>query len=231
MARSVTAASMMTQLEEMVGAENDTHLSAAEKWRILSRAIAATWDKILSLGLGNEFIKKVTFNTTAGTSEYALATIVSAGDFYKVSELYVDEGNGQLRPVSKVSPAEIQLYRAPNQTVPMVLYYHRCAPVWDGSGDEDFDGINGWEEHALLKAAITIKQKKEDDTGPFRAALRECELRMDSVGNRTGAEPPRVVRRRMTAQRDWYYPYRNNVSGWLLRGANLELYYRYGAEP
>jgi len=230
-ARSVTAASMMSRLEEMTGTENDTHLSTAEKWRILSSAIAATWDKMLSLGLGNEHVKKVTFNTTAGTSEYALSTLVSAGDFYKVANLYVDEGSGQLREVSMVNPSEIQLYRAPASAVPMVLYYHRCAPVWDGTGDEDFDGINGWEEHALLRAAITVKSKKEDDTGPFRASLREIELRMDTAGNRHGAQPPRVVRRRMTAQRDWYYPYRNNVSAWLLRGLNLELYYRYGAEP
>src|SRR3954468_16207573 len=120
--RAVLGSDLLTRLEEMTDTQNDPHLSTAEKYRILTSAVAKTWDLIL-LSSPAAYVKSVTFNTVANQKEYPVDTIVSAGDFYKVSTLYVDEGNGQLRPLGRINPMEEQSYRAPVSAVPMKLYY------------------------------------------------------------------------------------------------------------
>lgn len=225
--RAVLASALLTRLEEMTDTQNDPHLSTAEKYRILTSAVAKTWDLILLNSPGDAYVTSVTFSTVPGQKEYSLSTIVPAGDFYKVSQVYVDEGNGQLRPIGRINPMEEQPYRAPAAAIPMKLYYTPCAPTFV-TGAESFDGINGWEEHTLQLAAMTVKKKKEDDYRPFESAMRDVEQRIQTMGNRSRAEPPRVVMKRRQRLMDRYAAWTNNVSCWDLRGSNLELMYRYG---
>lgn len=211
----------------MTNTTNDTHLTAAEVYRILTSAVGDTWDFLLANGVGDEFVKSVSFTTVAGQKEYAIDTIAPAGDFYKVQTLYVDEGNGQLRPITRINPFEEQAYRAPVSEVPMKLYYVPCAPVWT-TGLESFDGINGWEEHVLCTAAMTIKAKKNDDYRWYANRKMELEKRIQGMAGRSPGEPPRVVMKRRQQRMDWYSPWRNNVSCWDKRGNNIELFYLYG---
>lgn len=218
---------MLARLRQMTDAVSDTHLTDPEMYAALTSAVAETWDLILSSGVGDEYVKKVSFNTQANVVEYPTATIFSAGDFYKISAIYVDEGQGQLRPLNRISPYEEQAYRAPASIIPIIAYYIPCAPTWS-TGAESFDGINGWEEHTLNTAAIFVKAKKEDDATTFRQRKRELEGRISTMANRSRGEPPRVVRKRRAQAMDNYAAWQNNVSCWDLRGVNLELYYRFG---
>ncbi len=228
--RAVLASALLTRLRQMTDTVNDTHLTDAELYAVLTSAVAETWDAIMAGGSAGEFVKRQTFNTVAGQKEYALSgtnKIITDDDFYKVQTLYVDERNGQLRPINRINAAEEQPYRAPTNVIPMVLYYVPCAPVWV-DGTESFDGINGWEEHTLVTAAIFIMNKKQDDANPFKQRKRELEARISTMANRSRGEPPRVVRKRRQQVQDRYALWLNNVSCWDIRGGNLELFYRYG---
>lgn len=227
MARAVLASEMLSRLRQETDTENDTHLTDAELYRILTSCVADTWDKIIAAAPGDMYVKSVTFTTTSGTVEYPFSTLVSAGDYYRMSKLYVDEGSGQFRPIGRINTSETQSYRAPISAVPMKLYYAPCAPVWT-LGSESFDGINGWEEHTICLAAEVVKKKKSDDYQPFRARRLEIERRIATMGNKDDEEPPRVVRKRMRQSMDYYASFRNNISKYAIRGLNLELYYNYG---
>ncbi len=211
----------------MCDAASDTNLKDQWLYDVLSAAVADTWDKILSAGVGDHYVKSVTFNTVAGQGDYLLSTLISAGDFYKVSQVLVNEGNGQYRPISRINAAELQAYRPPTAVIPMKLYYIPCAPVWT-VGNESFDGINGWEEHTLATAAVMVKKKKQDDYQPFQQRKLELERRMATNASRDDAEPPRVARKRKRQSQDYYAAFRSNVSKYAVRGLNLELYYDYG---
>ena len=118
--------------------------------------------------------------------------------------------------------------RPPNGAYSMKLYYVPCAPLFV-TGAESFDGINGWEEHVIMTAAIAVKTKKQDDTGQYRARKRELEERIKNHANRDADDPPRVIRRRrVQAMANLWAPYSPNVTHWDLRGGNLELFYTYG---
>lgn len=214
----------------MTDTQNETHLSDAEMYRILSSAWAETWDFILLNGIG-EYVKEQLFDTVANQRAYDLSGmggIVDDDDFYKLATLYVDEGSGQWRPLNRINPAEEQAYRPPAADgIHMVMKYIPCAPVIV-TGTETFDGINGWEEHVLNTAAMTVMKKKQDDQGPYKQAKRELESRIQTMANRMQGEPPRVVRKRHQRSQDRYALWLNNVSCWDLRGGKLELFYRYG---
>lgn len=234
--RTFTLAELRSRLEKLTDTENDTHLSTTEKNEIIASAAAETYDKILSAGLGEKYVRSVTFNTIAGTQEYDLtsATYVPLQDFYKVHQLYVDEGNSQFRPVSRINSAEVMTFRPPTTVVAMKLFYIPCAPTFKVAGvfsdAATFDGVSGWEEHLLQTAAIAVKAKKEDDAGPYIRRKAELEQRIAFMGRTDHSEPTRVVRRRYRTN-DPFSLYRGNVNAWLIRGDKLNLLYHWGYVP
>lgn len=217
----VTGSEMLVRLREAVGAENDTHVGDPELYRALTVGVQETWDTLLSMGIGTEGVKSATFTCLPGVQEYAKTGI--AADFYQVSRLLVQETDGRLRPVSRVNPSEQYTMKAPTEGATMKLYYFPTAPVFT-TGNETFDGVNGWEEHSIMGGAIYIKAKKEDDTGQFRARKREIETRMATMSNRLRDEPPRIVRRRSPIRRGYHIPYVTSVRAYDLRGGNMELF-------
>ncbi len=228
MPRAILASALLTRLRQMTDTVNNTHLTDAEGYAVLTSAVADTWDKILASGGSDRYTKSASFSTVAGTKTYDLDTICTADDdFYKVDAIYVNEGNGLLRPITRIAPFEELAYRAPSTVTPMVLYYIPCAPVWS-TGAESFNGINGWEEHTLVTAAMTVQIKRGDDYSPFARRKGELEQRMATAVNVSNAEPSRVVKKRRSRYDDRYLAWSNSVSNYDVRGSNLELFYRYG---
>ena len=152
MARTLTKGELRTRLEQLTDSESDAHLGTNEKDEILNSAMAETWDHIVAAGLAEKFVKSVSFSSVSGTLEYSFASVISAGVFYRIHALYVDEGSGQLRPLKRIAPAEVRPFRPPTSTVNLKLYYIPICPrITAGVGTDSttFDGINGWEEHTL----------------------------------------------------------------------------------
>lgn len=222
---------------ETADAVNDAHISEAESNRILNSAITETWDLICQSGLGEKFVRYVDFNTTAGTQEYEFDTLVEPNAFrqgiYRIHQVYVNEGNGQFRPITRLNPSEVLSFRPPVSAAPMRLYYILNAPVWseDVTDDEEvFDGINGWEEHTILAGAMKIKTKKDDSYRQLQDSKREIERRIATMGMVDFAEPARVVRRRKQAVNPWAL-YSHTVNAYLVRGDKIELVHMYGYTP
>lgn len=217
---------LISRMEKLCDIENDQHLSSPEKFEIMNSAIAETWDAIIDAGLGEKWIKSVAFNTVAGQQAYPLFTI--APDFYRVSQVYVNEGNGQSRPIRSINQSEIQMFRPPQTNQAMVLYYVPYSPIL--TTGQTFDGINGWEEHTLMTACAHVKMKREEDYSTYNRRKQELVARMRAMGKTDLAEPPRVARKR---KRQWdpYMIYVNNINCYMIRGDAIELFYNYGYVP
>jgi hypothetical protein len=225
-ARTQTIDFMISRMEKICDIENDSHLSSAEKFEIMNAAIAEAWDKIIDSGIGDKYVKSATFNTVSGQQEYPIFTIAS--DFYRISQLYVDEGNGQWRPIHQIQSAEIQSFRPPNSVVPMKLYYFPYSQIL--TTGQTFDGINGWEDLAIYIAAQAVKIKRDEDYSQIVRRKMEIEKRLASMGQINLAEPKRVVRKRRRLF-DPFFIYTKNINAYLVRGDNLELFYHYGFIP
>ncbi len=224
-ARTQTIDFLISRMEKLCDVENDTHLSSAEKFEIMNSAIAETWDVIINAGLGEKYIKSVSFNTVSGTLEYPIFSTVGATDFYRIHQVYVDEGSGQLRPIRRLAPAEVQTFRPPTTASTIKLYYIPYSPVL--TTGQTFDGINGWEEHTLMTACAAVKMKREEDYALYSRRKRELEARMNAMGQTDFGEPARVVRKRF--RKDHYgHIFQNNINAYCLRGDKLEIYYHFG---
>jgi hypothetical protein len=229
MSRTFTRAELRTELDNQAFIANDGSISTTEKDAILNRALAKTWDVICDCGLGEKYVKSVSFNTVANQTEYPFATVAPAGDLYRIHQLYADEGNQQFRALQRIQPAEILNYRAPTTVVPLKLYYIPSAPIIaTGAGNDSvtFDGVNGWEEHTLACAVIEVKNKKQDDASPWERRRVQAEQRIQSMGNIDFGEPARVVRKRGRPGTN-YYPYFSQINAYVVRGDKIELYYQY----
>ncbi len=234
MGRSVLASEIISRGRFAADAQNDTSITDAWLYLQATALVAKLWDIIIASGLGGEGVKTVYLTSVSGQQNYALSDAIWATteggsgaymtDFYKVKTLYVNDGNGLYRPVSRTNPNEEYALKAPTTAMSLKLCYVPVAPVWV-TGAESFDGINGYEEWIVQGLAYAIKVKHQDDGGPHKGQQREIEDGIKMSANRDEGEPPRVIRRRATAR--WaarVLPYTGGVGAWDLRGDNLELY-------
>jgi hypothetical protein len=237
MARTFTREQIALRILEEADAVGDGHISTAELNKITNSSVSETWDFICQTGLGEKYVRYVDFNTVAGTQEYPFDTMVVPNDhqqgIYRIHQVYVNEGNGQYRPITRINPAEVLSFRAPPSAVPMRLYYILSAPVWSEDStddDETFDGINGWEEHSILTGAMKIKSKKDDSYRQLQDRKREVERRILTMGMVDMGQPARVVRRRHSSVNPWAL-YTHNVNAYVVRGDKLELLQLHGYIP
>lgn len=226
---------MATRVRIATDTVSDTHITDAELYLWLTSAVADTWEKILENGLGRDQVRIRYFNTVSGQQDYPVATVTNGttvagtgfagiSDFWKVATLYVADGSSLYRPVMRTNPVEQYGSPTPRGIISMKLAYIPAAPTFV-NGTESFDGINGWEEHAIQIACTRVKNKKEDSASPFQQELRKLEERMQTHGNGSMDEPPRVIRRRTAAR--WtarVLPFIGGVAAWDYRGGNIELY-------
>lgn len=232
-----TLAQLRERLEEMTDTQKDKHLSTDEKNRILAEAAAETWDHIIASGLSERYVKSASFSTTGGTSEYDLTSsaIIPDEDFYKVHQVYINEGNNEFRPLPRIEPADIQNFRPPTGSVTVKLYYIKAPPTFiTGAIFDDtatLDVPAGLEAHTLNTAAMAVKKKKEDDYRPFESRKAEIEQRIKFMGSTDWSQPARVVRRRHRMRDGYWYPYNAQITAYILRGKKIELYYAYPFVP
>lgn len=225
--RTFTIDQIITRIQQLCDIENDSHISSTELFGIANSAIAETWDLICNCGRGEKYIKNVNFSSVANQRSYSLSGIAS--DFYRLKQLYVQEGQqGQLRPLIELNPAELQPYVPTPQVATLTMYYLPISPVL--TTGQTFDGINGWEEHTIMTGCCAVKFKKEDSYGQFSQRKEELERRIKAMGDVDQGDCPRVTRKRSKRSDPWYM-YRNNVSGYIIRGDNIELYYDFGFIP
>ncbi len=234
MARSATGSEIIGRGREAADAVSDTNITDTWLYKVASAGLAKLWDLILINGLGGEGVKTVFFNTVANQQDYSLSASIwrptatggatTMTDFYKVKTLYVNDGSGLYRPVSRTTPSEEYAQKAPTTVIGMKLCYIPCAIVFT-TGAETFDGVNGWEEWLVQYIAYAIKIKQEDDGGSHKGNMREMEESIKVAANRNADEPPRIIRRRAgSAWAARVLPYAGGVGAWDLRGNNIELY-------
>lgn len=230
--RSISLADLRARLEKITDTQKSKHFSDTEKNEAIAMGVAETWDVILNSGLAEQHVKRVKFNAVQGKGEYVLDSssgLIPDEDFYKIHAIYVDESNGHLRPIDRVNFAEITYFQPPTAPAPIVLWYIPVAPSFRDE-DENFDdeavfnGINGWEEHSILTAALHMRLKDDKSYNEFYRRKKELEDRIKQMATTDWSGPSHVVKRWRRNRWDPYLPFILNVTAWSIRGNVLELY-------
>lgn len=72
-------------------------------------------------------------------------------------------------------------------------YWYIPSPATMDSDDDTIDGVNGWEEYAVLHATIKCLQKEESDASLFLAQKQQLRMEIEAQAvNRDEGSPERI---------------------------------------
>lgn len=221
MARTVARSLLRTRIYQRANLEGHTGFAATTEVNdLINEALAEVWDMLVLASPPDYYSSETTVTTSSGVTAYALPA-----DFYKLRAVFVDEGNGEYRPISAINEHERQFYRAPSGAYSVILRYIATAPQL-GAGDDavTFDGINGFEELAVLKAAANLLNKEKDGGGSSLMQQYDRQAqRIQEMGQRNVGEPQRILRRSVR-YRDTFRAWANTVDAYSMRGGNAEIF-------
>lgn len=216
MARTATLEEMRNRAYQRGGFESAlARFPEAEVTAYLNESIADLWDQILRARGFDGYEASTTISTVAGTTVYAVTAA-----FYELLSVSIDLGAGRGSvPMQRFSSLErpelenpatwgdgqpyayklvgnnIELLPTPLAAYSVEVRYIPTSTELSGDSDT-FDGINGWEEWAVVDAARKMATKERDWelVGNLQADLRRLEDRIKVMaGSRDRANPRRVV--------------------------------------
>ena len=212
MAQTVTLTELRSRAREAADQENSTFVSDTALDRYINTGLGELYDLLVAAYGAEYYGTTQSLSIVAGTYQYSLHVT-----FYKWLGLWRLTGSGGREekelfrlpheaaaeavsggdpayPRYRLTTATVELYPTPTST-----WYAsaRFIPALTKltSGSESFDGINGWEEYAVLYAAKCMA-RKEDEFGKvqqFDRDMAAIKARIADVSlARNLAEPPTV---------------------------------------
>lgn len=224
MSRTVLLSALEPRIRRAVDIENDDHVTSSEILSLINAHYPEYWDLLIEAGPPNLLASTTTFSTVAGQESYAIGTIVSAGNFYKMTGLYLVHSDGTRLPLRQFQDAQAQAWQPVTTGGDTIqLNYIICCPVLTTmTGSESVEGYNGWEEFLVQRIAMEIKKKRQEDYKPFQESANRIEQRIRKMANPDKWEPSSIIRRKNSPVSSWHM----NASGpnaYMLRGTNIEL--------
>lgn len=210
MAKTVALSVLRTRVREEANMEGSGFISDAELNRKINRSLESLYDLLIRAHGDEYYNSSDSVTLVSGTNSYALPAT-----FYKLTAAtFVVNGTREI-PLKKMTAdqaSNINYSSLPSGTVK--LYF---APAFvDLSADGDtFDGINGFEEWAVLDAAIKCLDKEETDITSRMIRMQKIEDRLDQMAqDRDLSQNDRIkdVRRN-----HGYY----QSMGYRIRGSNI----------
>lgn len=221
MARTETLTGLITRVRQRANMENSQFVTDTEITNHLnSNSLPFLYDLLVS-AYGEDYYATITggsvpdITTVVGTASYAIPS-----DFYKL--LRVDRNvNGIRIPMRrwrmtdkvlydasisiswgsligmrifyKLIANNIQFHPIPDVVTTIRLYYVPTCPVLVSLSDS-FDGVNGWEEIAVLRTAAYCLAKEESDTAFISQEMGEMVRRItDLASTRDEGNPERIA--------------------------------------
>lgn len=222
MARTVTRLALRNRIRQAADVENNDHVTDDEINDLINVHYPSYWDLLVDAGPPDLVSKSFSFTTTAGTRSYAISTVASDGDFYKLKGLFQVLNDGSRVPLRQYTDTQ-QWAWTPVSVSGLNIFglYYPCCPTLTADTDT-IEGYNGFEEYLVQKVAIAILKKRKEAYQPFLESMMYEESRIRRNAANDQWEPQHIIKRRRVRWLDFVYLYQG-VHGYMLRGGNIEL--------
>lgn len=225
-------------LEDMRGIvrerANNQRSSDATINRSINTYLADLWDKLVQ-ARGEQYYKApvpLPLATVVGTDAYQLSAImlgvslykvlgvwwvVAANDYIEILPYDMNRARGRARSYGwnqhngrlyyAIEQDYIRFQPTPTSVCNVVIdYIHAFVDLADG---DSFDGVNGWEDYAIYRAAADLARDESDFelSDRLEGKAAELSLRIEKMAaSRDLLNPPRMLQRRgrdMRADSRW----------------------------
>lgn len=208
-----TLTQLIAEVRQRADSEtDDTFVTDAEVTRLINESIKELYDLLITHRGPEWYAVSSTASTTPGIDSYSLPSTMyklygvdvanSGGDPVDVKQFMFAERNrfprsggwSNLYDVRyRLVGSKIQFIPVPASTHTYTLWY---APLFTdlSSGSDTFDGINGWEEYAVVDAAAKVMEKEDNDSSALMARKAHMLNRILSLStSRDEAGPQRRI--------------------------------------
>ena len=213
MATTVALSVLRTRARQRADQENSGFITDTELNYYLNGSLAELYDLLVSVYDDEYFATSYSFNTIAQTETYALPAahyktlgldlVLSSTQVIPLKKFVFGDRNKYKTALFNLQGSELCRYRLngsnillspiPNSVHSLKLWYIPSFTPLSADGDT-FDGINGWEEYAIVDAAIKMKIKEDSGIQELsyqKASLLERILKMRQ--NRDAGEPGKIA--------------------------------------
>lgn len=216
MAAAVSLTSMIQSVRRRANIENQTSfITDQEITEYLNAGLASLYDLLVQAGGQPWFRSSYTFATTGNTATYPLPA-----DFYELVSVDVQLGSVGGIPTISAKPymeyernrykympgwlygtpvyyrlqgQNISFIPVPNSAFSVTLNYYPTFTKLT-SGNDAFDGVNGWEEYAIWKAVADCRGKGDEDPSYALGKAAELERKIQSMSEqRDIGQPERMT--------------------------------------
>lgn len=227
MARATTLTNLRTWIRQLSDTENDDNVSDAELTALVNRHLAEVYDLLVDASPPDYFASTTQVDVEAGTTTYPIQA-----DFRALVAVYVHESSDERRLLLPMTEMTRGRYKAPTQDGTLTVEYIPAAPVLT-SGAQSFDGVSGWEELIVARAAVDVMTKREADPSAALAKAQMLEARIKlRARNRDRGSPRRIVDLDDATYTPLYgWSGGSRLACFRLRGGNIEVYEPLAVRP
>lgn len=220
MARATTLTNLRTWIRQLTDTEDDDNVSDDELTALVNRHLAEVYDLLVDASPPDYFASSTQVDVESGVTTYPIQA-----DFRALVGVYVHESTDERRLLLPMGEMTRGRYKAPTQDGTLTVEYIPAAPILT-SGAQSFDGISGWEELIVARAAVDVMTKRESDPSAALAKAQMLEARIKlRARNRDRGSPKRIVDLdNVTTSPDYGWSGGSRLACFRLRAGNLEVF-------
>lgn len=209
-----TLLEMRTRSRQRADMVNSRFISDSELDYYINASVKELYDLLIDTRGENYYIDSASFSTVSGTSNYDLPVdflklmgvdwVLQNNIAYNIKPFQWQERNIYTNPVWFTGYSGNVRYQLRGNSISLtptptgsaqnirVWYIPKCPEL--ASDSDTFDGINGWEEYAIIDAAIKMRVKEESPVQELMMAKQEMKTRIQQASKgRDSSEPPKVT--------------------------------------
>jgi hypothetical protein len=214
MAKTSTLAEMRDRATFLGDFANSRKFTPAIVDREINAAVEDTWNVLVS-ARPDYYTLEYVVPTVAGVDSVALPT-----DFFRLRKAELSNGT-RWRRLSRVeldathqfgsTPATpthyrlqanaLKLYRTPDSVRQVRIYYLPCKSTMVADADT-FDGINGFEDHAIIGAVVRLKMREGMPSAEWVAERNQLEVTIRTMASNEDVGQPYYMSGRQRGD-DW----------------------------
>ncbi len=228
---SITLAQLRTESRQRADMSNSEFVSDSELNSYINNSLSELHDMLIQAYDGDYYVNEVEFTTSGNASEYALSSVIPAGDFYKLRGIDAKLNNsywftlapfmfnernrdqdttarlGIVNVKYRLVGSNIMFTPIPDDNIPVKIWYIPIAQVLSSDSDS-FDDMNNFSEYVIVDAAIKMLQKEESDVSVLSAQKVALKRRIEEVANNRDAGQGESVSDVYDENNDYYYGYK-----------------------